>query len=268
LSQAYYVNDSWKVTPKVTINAGLRYELTPPWTDTAQRTVVAQIPLNTQQPQVADLSLHPVLVRAGTGTSTRMRRFGSRLTFRSARDGRLGDNLIKTDYTNFAPRFGLAWNPATNWVIRGGVGRFFVQDIGNIVFDKQRNLQGRVTVSSTSSALRTTWADPLNSAATSVCNTPPGVLCIVRPLVLTDQIDRKTPYVDQFEGALEHQFSATTGIEVSFLHTQGHQLQRWINLATRRFRERRRGAALAVPRVRSVSRRRQRRPTRTTNRWV
>ena len=118
LSQAI-ANDTWKLTPKITLNAGLRYELTPPWSDGEQRTIVAQIPLNTQQPQVADLSMHPVLVRAGTGDFYQ----GSQIRFspdiQVARDGRLGDNLIQTDYTNFAPRVGVAWNPSTNWVIRG-----------------------------------------------------------------------------------------------------------------------------------------------------
>ena len=175
--------------------------------------------------------MHPVLVRAGTGDFYQ----GSQIRFspdiQVARDGRLGDNLIQTDYTNFAPRLGVAWNPSTNWVIRGGLGRFFVQDIGNIAFDKQRNIQGRVTVNSTSTALRTTWQDPLNSAATTVCNTAPEVLCVVRPLVLTDQVDRKTPYVYQFTGAVEHQINSQTGIEASYLLTEGHQLQRWINLA-------------------------------------
>ena len=66
-SQSYYITDTWKLSPNLTLNLGLRYEFTPPWTDTAERQIVAVIPVNTQQPQVADMSLHPVLVRAGTG---------------------------------------------------------------------------------------------------------------------------------------------------------------------------------------------------------
>ena len=44
---------------------------------------------------------------------------------------------------------GVAWSPTDKWAFRAGVGRFFVQDIGNIVFDKNRNLNGRLTVQST-----------------------------------------------------------------------------------------------------------------------
>ena len=116
-------------------------------------------------------------------------------------------------------------------VLRAGVGRFFVQDIGNIVFDKSRNLQGRLTVQSTATNLISTWQDPFNFAGGNPCNTPAGVLCVVRPLVLTDNIDRKTPYVDQYETSVQQQLTSNTSLEVSYLGSKGRRLQRWINLA-------------------------------------
>ena len=230
-SQAYYANDTWKLGSKVTANIGLRYELTPPWKDSLQRQIVAQIPLNTQQPQVADLKLHPVLVRAGSGDFYQDAGIRYSPDIQVTRDGRLGDTLIQADYTNFAPRLGMSWSPTTSWVVRGGAGRFFVQDIGNIVFDKNRNLQGRLTVQSTSANLISTWQDPFNFAGANPCNTPAGTFCVVRPLVLTDQVNRKTPYVDQFDMSVERQLDGNTTVEASYLHTQGHELQRWINLA-------------------------------------
>src|SRR4029434_4565088 len=95
----------------------------------------------------------------------------------------------------------------------------------------RRSVNGRLTVQSTSTNLISTWQDPFNFAGVNPCNTPAGVLCVVRPLVLTDQIDRKTPYVDQYEATVERQLNDTTALEVSYLGTQGHELQRWINLA-------------------------------------
>jgi len=231
LSQSYYVADTWKVKPSVTLNVGLRYEFTPPWTDSGNRQIVADIPLNTPQPQVADRSLHPVLVRSGTGDFYENANIRFAPDIQVARDGRFGKRLIKADYTNFAPRLGLTWSPTASWVLRTGVGRFYVQDIGNIVFDKNRNIQGRLTVQSTATNLISTWKDPFNFGAANPCNTPAGTLCVVRPLVLTDQIDRKTPYVDQYEATVERQLAANTSLEVSYLGTQGHELQRWINLA-------------------------------------
>ena len=37
----------------------------------------------------------------------------------------------------------------------------------------------------------------------------------MRPLVLTDQVDRKTPYVNQYELSVERQLAASTAVEVS-----------------------------------------------------
>jgi hypothetical protein len=231
LSQAYYIADTWKIRPEVTLSMGLRYEFTPPWTDSMQRQIVADIPLNTPQPQVADRALHPVLVRAGTGDFYEDANIRFSPDIQVARDGRFGKRPIKADYTNFAPRLGAAWSPTSRWVVRAGAGRFFVQDIGNIVFDKNRNLNGRLTVQSTAINLISTWQDPFNFRGSNPCNTPAGVLCVVRPLVLTDQIDRKTPYVDQYELVVERQLTDNSSLEVSYLKTEGRELQRWINLA-------------------------------------
>jgi len=48
---------------------------------------------------------------------------------------------------------------------------------------------------------------------------------------VTDNIDRKTPYVYQYETSVQRQLTNTTAVEVSYLGSQGHRLQRWINLA-------------------------------------
>jgi len=230
-SQSYYISDTWKLRPNLTITSGLRYEFTPPWTDTSERQIAAVIPLNTPQPQVADLSLHPVLVRAGNGDFYENAGIRFSPDIQVARDGRLGNRLIKADYTNFAPRFGAAWSVTPKTVLRAGVGRFYVQDIGNIAFDMNRNLQGRLTVQSTSTNLISTWTDPFNFGGGNPCNTPAGVLCVVRPLVLTSNIDRKTPYVDEWETSVQQEFTSNMALEVSYLGSRGRRLQRWINLA-------------------------------------
>ncbi len=153
---AGYVDDTWKVKPHVTINAGLRYEVAQPLQDVAGNSVSFQ--LNQSLPSVAnvqDPKLHPVYVRTGSGN------FYDNLAFRYtanatngvfgstvpvARDGRLGDRLINTDYNNFAPRIGVAWSPNDKWSIRTGVGVFFSQESKNSIFDLNRGLGGRTGV--------------------------------------------------------------------------------------------------------------------------
>src|SRR2546428_736219 len=62
-----------------------------------------------------------------------------------ARDGRMGNRLIATDYNNFAPRLGIAWSPSEKWSIRAGFGFFFSQESKNSIFDLNRGLGGRTS---------------------------------------------------------------------------------------------------------------------------
>lgn len=92
LEHATYVQDDWKITPRLTVNLGLRYELITPVT--SKRDHLSNFDFATGK-----------IVLAGKDVS------------RTAG--------IKTDRNNFAPRLGFAfsWNPKT--VLRGGYGVFF-----------------------------------------------------------------------------------------------------------------------------------------------
>src|SRR5437868_10037159 len=82
---------------------------------------------------VADMSKHPVYVRAGSGSfyegvdfryqafyAAQGQQVSGSPALQLARDGRLGKRLIATDYNNFAPRFGVAFSPSDKWAIRTG----------------------------------------------------------------------------------------------------------------------------------------------------
>ena len=55
----------------------------------------------------------------------------------------MGPGLVNPGNRNWGPRFGLAYSPAEHWSIRAGFGIFYVQDIGNAVFDLARNAGGK-----------------------------------------------------------------------------------------------------------------------------
>jgi outer membrane receptor protein involved in Fe transport len=96
-SYMFYVQDDWKVTPRLTLNLGLRYELTTPMWDKRNR----------QNKLILD-----------PGPS-----YGTLLY---AKDGSMYDRaLIKTDTNNWAPRVGLAWRVRERWTVRAGAGLFY-----------------------------------------------------------------------------------------------------------------------------------------------
>ncbi len=93
-----YFNDSWKISPKLTVNLGLRYEL-----QTRQRE---------EKNRQAFFDYTP-------GSPT----YG---TLIQARDGGHREQTFsKLDKNNFAPRVGFAWQLNQKTVVRGGFGIFY-----------------------------------------------------------------------------------------------------------------------------------------------
>lgn len=223
-SQAYYADDSWKVRSNLTVNVGLRYELTPPWTDKGGSLMNIWFPAGFgSQP-----NLHPCYVRIGSGDfyQNTPTRFDPAICV--ARDGRLGDRLVQTDHKNFAPRLGIAWSPTPMWTIRAGAGVFYVQDTGNPRFDMSRNIQGRIT--STASNHNLTFENPFTGGAINVCGVPvPPFVCVITPQGLANDPYRRTPYVIQYELNIQRQVSSNTVLEIGYLGSQGHRLERLIS---------------------------------------
>jgi hypothetical protein len=153
---AMYLDDTWRVAPRLTVTMGLRWEVMQPLVD--KRGFQPNVQLNQPLPNVAnvaDQSKHPVYVRTGTTGG-----FYDDIQFRYApywtsagwttgpalqtvRDGRLGDRLINTNYKNFAPRLGIAYSPNDKWSVRAGIGIFYSEESKNSIFDLARGMGGR-----------------------------------------------------------------------------------------------------------------------------
>lgn len=112
---ALFIQDDWKVTPRLTLNLGLRWSVQLPRTekydhqgvyrpDLAQ-SVTLPNPLTLAGGEVLNSVLVPPFVFSGHGNSR---------------------YLWPTDYKDFEPRFGFAWSPAAlqsrHITIRGGYG--------------------------------------------------------------------------------------------------------------------------------------------------
>jgi hypothetical protein len=88
--QSFYVQDDWRITPKLTLNLGVRYSNETPFT-----TKYGQ--MSNFDPSAVD----PVSGMLGAVVHPT-------------------SPLNKRDNNNFQPRFGMAWHPLERWVFRGG----------------------------------------------------------------------------------------------------------------------------------------------------
>jgi hypothetical protein len=223
-SQAYFLQDTWRMRSDITLDLGLRYEYTPPWTDVKGEMMNIWVPPGFGTPSQQG---KPCFIRVGSGDPYEgvATRFDPAICV--ARDGRLGDRLVKPDKTNFAPRIGVVWSPSPKTSVRTGYGIFYAQDSTNPVFDMSRNIQGRITAQSTTLTL----AQPYDGGATNPCGVqmPPQV-CVTQPQVLGNEYDRKTPYVEQYLLNYQREVGASTAVEIGYFGSRGHHLQRFITL--------------------------------------
>jgi outer membrane receptor protein involved in Fe transport len=113
----FFAQDNWKVTPKLTLNLGLRYDVTLPRTDRFNHQdyfdANATSPLNGGSLTYTD----PV-----TGQPVNLALKGGEV-FASSKQR---TNYV-TDWSNFQPRFGFAYQVIPNTVLRGGYGIYYGQ---------------------------------------------------------------------------------------------------------------------------------------------
>jgi hypothetical protein len=218
-----FIDDTWKVTPKLTLSLGLRYELTPPFTNTLGNYFTVKIPkieFIANAPQ-ADW---PFFVRQGKGCTDPYEGLAIRWTSTNAVcGGGLNNNLRETKYKNFAPRLGIAYSPNDKTVIRAGFGIFYMQDIANAeYFDMARNIAARVDLTTTP-ANPVTWNNAIPGGNGTFVQVPP-------PFAWAAAYDHATPYTMQYLLSVQRQLNANWLVEVGYLGSQSRHLYGFQNI--------------------------------------
>jgi len=236
---ATYIDDTWKISPRLTINLGLRWEVAQPMLDKSGRGV--NIQLNGPLPGTAgvpDISKHPVYVRTGSGGfydgidfryqayyAAQGQQAAGSPPLQVVRDGRLGDRLIATDYNNFAPRLGIAYSPNGRWVVRSGFGFFYSQESKNSIFDLNRGLGGR-----TGRVPDNTYSAP-NFGYSNFINA--SVLPVTLPIGLTWGADYHLPttYTMSYIFNVQRQLGRSTTVEAGYNGSLSRHTANLINAA-------------------------------------
>lgn len=212
-----FLQDDFKASSTLTLNVGLRYEVMKPpkekfgaWSmfvPSLGKIVIAgrgQVPDFDQRIAATGLSQYIAM----------------------AADVGLPASLRKTDYTDFAPRFGFAWRPLgrVNSVIRGGYGIFY----GSSSLYRMDEYSD-------------TYPFSINETYNAVTNNPLA-LRLSDPFPLArrnvggvtstngQESNIQSQYLQSWNLTIEHEFAKDTVLEVAYAGSKGTHLQRRYNL--------------------------------------
>lgn len=205
---AFYLQDSWKVTPKLTVNLGLRWEAEPPFLD--KHDAIVNIDY------VWDNSLEPIFVRAGTGDLLQGNpKFPVGPPFQLVRDGRFGRRAYQADWNDFAPRLGFAYQLNDKTVLRSGGGIYYVRDIGNATFDIVRNIPFTIRQNEVANNLvpNLTWDRPFTQTGAPT-------------FILANQFKEPTSYIVQWSGGVQREVTRNMSLELTYVGSSGVHLRR------------------------------------------
>jgi outer membrane receptor protein involved in Fe transport len=198
-SANWYAQDTYKVTPRFTVNAGLRYELPTPYTE-----------IHNRQSLFEPGKKSRVLTNAPAG-----------LLYPG--DPGVPGGLIPTDKKAFAPRLGVAWDP-------DGRSRSLITASYGIFYEPYYTGQGGPLQSpisappflGTPQVSLPNFANPFNG-------NPPAPGTFSTPLTnLTLAPSLKLPYTQDWDLNLQHSFGTDWLFEIGYVGTKGTRLPRFI----------------------------------------
>jgi Carboxypeptidase regulatory-like domain/TonB-dependent Receptor Plug Domain len=207
-----FVEDSWRIHPRLTLNYGLRYEPFIPWDQKGGRHT-GFIP-GEQSVVVPDAPLG--ILFPG--------------------DPQLPQELTYSDLNNFAPRFGVAWDVAgdARTVVRGGYGIFYQQINGETTHAAEapwrgttQLRQGRVEDPFGSLGQTEPPPDSPGAFGCSPISEYPGLRCTEYPLpirtVYTDP-HLLTSYTHHMSASVQRQLTTNLALEAAYIGKIGRKL--------------------------------------------
>jgi len=198
-----YAQDDWKVSSRLTLNIGLRYELFEPQKERVNKLDTFDLNDGT----LLDGQGQAYSVNTATGALVQVG------------NANLGETIYNEPHKNFAPRFGFAYRVTNDnrTVIRGGYGIFYDQlVVGNGLYQNFGLGPPYVLVKNYTNTVTTapsTWSDPFPAGVSAGSVSPFGV-----------NPNLPTPYRQQWSFGVQREVFKNLLLDVSYLGSDGVHL--------------------------------------------
>lgn len=197
-----YAQDDWRVSDRLTLNLGLRYELSPPMYDAdgLMSTVdYRNVPTPAQIFQEGKLATYtPLVVVCGQNNMPK--------------------GCAYTDKNNFAPRAGFSWQAAERMAVRGGAGIYYAPQDGNPLFRLAAGIPGNIAQAITYNAFV-----PSRGPGYDVFG--PAILGPVQVQQAGIDINQKTSQSAQFTLGVQRELGDDWVVDTSYVRTRAKYLE-------------------------------------------
>lgn len=208
--EGYFVQDDWKLSPRLTLNLGLRYDLVTPFIEKSD------LLINFDPTGANPIGNPGVFIIPSDRTlpylDTRIAAYG----YITASQAGLGRGLVRTDKNNFAPRLGFAYKLGEKSVVRGGWGFFYPTSAAQGIRDAigtnpfNQGVTSRTTLEG--------WPTPSQDGISPITG---GTLKGFGNSVTANAvpIGIRTPQIQQYNATFEREIVSNGTLRLSYLGT-------------------------------------------------
>lgn len=216
-NEHFFVQDDWKVTPNLTVNLGLRYELNHP--PTVLHNQMASTDPVLKQIVVASDSKGNINYN-GQQIGQFLYPLFADVIVPSSKVG-LGPSLRHLDANNFAPRLGAAWRATPNLVFRAGYGVFYGLIQGNR--SESTGIVNAPFLADETSNFNTSPV-PTKTLANMFAPISQGLNLVPLSFFQIDP-NMRDPYFQQWNATIQRTIKSVFSLEASYLGSKGTKIE-------------------------------------------
>jgi hypothetical protein len=227
--RAGYVQDDWKISDRLTLNLGLRYDYYQPYKENSGD----------------QLNFIPSTLGVGTGSGTLLLPksiensvdLGPRFTSILLKDNinvayTNNERLVNAQKLNFAPRIGASYRLAPKSVLRAGYGIFYggLESQGGTNLGDNFPFRGQVNVVRPTCALSNCPSSGITLESGESAALAAGFLNSVNlPGLHAEDFNIKTPYTENYNASLQYQIEPSMAATISYVGNQSHHLSTYFD---------------------------------------